>query len=146
MITLKLVLDLVYVAVLLGVTYKDIRERRIPNVVIGPAILLATVALFFVFPGWRAGAIGAFFGAGVMLIPVVTMGKKGGMGDVKLAFFMGLILGWPLILPALIIAHLSAATLLIGVIFKWLDRHTLIPFGPFLALGTLILLAIPYLR
>ena len=139
----EIVLDLVYCSLLLAVSIFDLRERRVPNRIIFPAIVIAGLAMFL-RPGWRPALLGALVGGGFMLIPVLAFGKKGGMGDVKLAFFMGLILGFPNIIPALIIAHVATLFLWVGVAFKWLDRRALIPFAPFLALGTAALLLAPY--
>ena len=114
-----------------------------PNNIMFPAILLGLIAMFY-RPGWQSGLIGAAVGAGIMLLPVVTLGKKGGMGDVKLAFFMGLILGFPGVLVALIIAHVSTIFLWIGILLKKLTRKSLIPFAPFLSFGALVILFLPY--
>lgn len=141
--SLRVILAIVYGFVLLLVSYTDIRERRIPNKVIIPAIGLAALAMFFV-ADWQTAVSGALFGGGFMMIPVLTLGKRGGMGDVKLAFFMGLILGFPTIIFALVIAHLSASLLWIGVWLKRLDRKSTIPFAPFLAIGTFIFMAPAY--
>jgi leader peptidase (prepilin peptidase)/N-methyltransferase len=137
-------LDLCYIAVLLAVSLVDLREKRIPNKIIVPAIGLALVAMFLTL-NWKSALVGAFFGGLFMLIPVMTLGKRGGMGDVKMAFFMGLILGFPAILFALIVAHLSALGLWIGVWVKRLNRKSVVPFGPFLAFGTFVFLLLPYL-
>jgi leader peptidase (prepilin peptidase)/N-methyltransferase len=62
-----------------------------------------------------------------------------GMGDVKLVFFMGLVLGWPNILVALFLAFLIGA--FVSVILIILKKKTLkseIPFGPFLVGATFI--------
>ena len=141
---LKIVLDIVYFCVLVAVSFTDLRSRRIPNKIIFPAIGLALIAMFYT-PGWRTALIGAALGAGFMLLPVVAFGKHGGMGDVKLAFFMGLILGFPGIVFALIVAHLSTIVLWIGVWLKRLNRKSVVPFGPFLAFGTAVFLLLPYL-
>ena len=63
-----------------------------------------------------------------------------GFGDVKFAFLMGLILGFPGIAIALYIAFLTGA--IIGcILIVWKKKKlsgTKIPFGPFLVLGTII--------
>ena len=62
-----------------------------------------------------------------------------GWGDVKLAFFMGLFLGYPKILVALFLAFLIGAA--VGLILIFLGKKTLkseIPFGPFLVSGTFL--------
>ena len=62
-----------------------------------------------------------------------------GFGDVKLGFLMGLVVGFPNILVALLIAFIVGA--ITGVILIYLKRKTMkaeVPFGPFLILGTFI--------
>jgi leader peptidase (prepilin peptidase)/N-methyltransferase len=62
-----------------------------------------------------------------------------GVGDVKLALFMGLFLGWPHILVALFIAFLLGS--IVGVFLVLNKNKSLsseVPFGPFLVVGTLI--------
>jgi len=75
----------------------------------------------------------AFFG----LLVLATRGKGMGIGDVKLAGLMGLVLGFPGIVIALMLAFLTGAS--VGVILvvvgkKHFGEH--IPFGPFLASAT----------
>ena len=60
-----------------------------------------------------------------------------GWGDVKLALFMGLLLGWPRIIVALFTAFLTGA--IAGIILVVTGKKGLkqtIPFGPFLIAGT----------
>jgi len=64
-----------------------------------------------------------------------------GLGDVKLAFLMGLFLGFPNILVALFLAFFIGAIIGIGLIIS--GKRTLkseVPFGPFLITGTFIAL------
>ncbi len=78
---------------------------------------------------------GAFF----LIIWLVTKRRGMGLGDVKLVFLMGLILGFPRIVVALYLAFLTGAGL--GVILILLRRKNLkskIAFGPFLIIGTVI--------
>ena len=84
-------------------------------------------------------AIGAalFF----LLIFLISRGKWMGFGDVKLAFFMGLFLGFPNILAALFLAFLIGA--IIGVCLIIIGRKKFsseVPFGPFLIMGTFLAL------
>lgn len=78
------------------------------------------------------GAAGFF-----LLLALITRGKGMGMGDVKLAGLMGLILGFPKIIVALMLAFLTGA--IAGVILILLGKKGFgehIPFGPFLAGAT----------
>jgi leader peptidase (prepilin peptidase)/N-methyltransferase len=64
-----------------------------------------------------------------------------GVGDIKLAFFMGLVLGWSNIFLALFLAFFIGAIVGVGLIIS--NKKTLkseIPFGPFLVTGTFLVL------
>ncbi|MDD4358476.1 MAG: prepilin peptidase [Candidatus Pacebacteria bacterium] len=66
-------------------------------------------------------------------------GKAMGFGDVKLVIFLGLLLGFPIILPALFIAFGTGAIIgLVAMAFKKRGMKSEIPFGPFLVLGTFV--------
>ncbi|MBI5448721.1 prepilin peptidase [Candidatus Gottesmanbacteria bacterium] len=81
------------------------------------------------------------FGASVffLLLWLLTGGRGMGLGDVKLVFLLGLLLGYPGIVVALYAAFLTGAG--VGVILMkarhktWKSR---VAFGPFLILGTVI--------
>jgi len=81
-----------------------------------------------------AGVMAAAF---FFAIFALSKGRAMGFGDVKLAFFMGLFLGWPNILVALFTAFFLGS--IIGVGFILLQQkgwRSEIPFGPFLIAGT----------
>ncbi|MHB8443145.1 MAG: prepilin peptidase [Patescibacteria group bacterium] len=73
-------------------------------------------------------------GAVFLLLIVITRGSGMGGGDMKLAFVMGLILGFPSILFVLFLAFLLGALIGIGLIIsKVKSMKSTIPFAPFLA-------------
>jgi leader peptidase (prepilin peptidase) / N-methyltransferase len=75
----------------------------------------------------------------LLFLNLITKGKGMGMGDVKLAIFVGLFLGWPRILVAMYAAFIVGAVVGVGLILgKKVKRKSQIPFGPFLILGTAI--------
>ncbi|MBI4036025.1 prepilin peptidase [Candidatus Daviesbacteria bacterium] len=82
-------------------------------------------------------AIGGFF----LSLIIITRGKGMGGGDVKLGAFIGLMLGFPNALVALILSFLTGAVFSVGLILLG-KKHfgQTIPFGPFLVLGSLIML------
>jgi len=140
--SVKLTLYLVYSAIFAIVLITDIERRLILNVLMFPAILFAAVASFFT-PGmvWQSalagGAIGFFFFLGAVLVgnAVFGSGAMGG-GDITLATFVGLIVGFPLIIEALVLTILIGAAislLLIVTRVRTLRDH--IPYGPFLVAG-----------
>lgn len=127
----------------------DLKHYIIPDRVILPSILLASFFTFYLFlftsaSGWDFlnpwfSAIGA--GLFFLALILVTRGRGMGGGDVKLAFLMGLVLGWPRLLWALYLAFVSGA--LVGLILIALKQKKFgqeIPFGPFLAGATLVVL------
>ena len=64
-----------------------------------------------------------------------------GGGDVKLAFFVGLIAGWPNMIVAVFASFLTGA--IVSVILMMLGKKKFgetVPFGPFLVAGTYIAL------
>ncbi len=120
----------------------DLKHYIIPDKVVYPAIF--TAFLYQLFEGLEFEILrpilssilaSAFF----LIIVLVSRGKWMGVGDVKLAAFMGLFLGFPNILVALFLAFFIGAIIGIGLIFS--GKRTLkseVPFGPFLILGTFI--------
>ena len=145
--SIKLILYFVYSFVFALVLVTDIERRLILNVVMFPAILLAFVASFFT-PGMRwnyallGGAIGfAFFFAAALVGNSVFGSGALGAGDVTLATFVGLIVGFPFIIEALVLTMLIGAgisLLLIVTRVRTLRDH--IPYGPFLVAGAIITL------
>ena len=71
---------------------------------------------------------------------LITKGKGLGFGDVVYAFMMGLVLGYPNIIVGLYVAFLTGA--IVSLILVWTGKKKMrgdsIPFGPFLAAGTII--------
>ena len=73
-----------------------------------------------------------------LFLYLTTKGRGMGFGDVKLAFFMGLFLGFPKIIFALYVAFLTGALVSIILVLRGKKRFRggTVPFGPFLVLGT----------
>lgn len=124
---------------LIVVFFADLKYGIIPDKIIFPAILISFLfSLFASKESWfLLPAVGAclFF----LLLFLITKGRGMGFGDVKFAFLMGLILGFPNIMVALYVAFLTGA--IVGIILIiWRKKRifgTSIPFGPFLVIGTL---------
>ena len=125
----------------------DLKHYIIPDKIIYPAIILALIFNFqFLiskqFSIFNPSILSAFGAAAFFLaIVLISRGRWMGMGDVKLAAFMGLFLGFPNILVALFLAFFIGAAIGIGLII--LGKKTLkseVPFGPFLVAGTFIAL------
>ena len=136
-------LTVAYSTVLLYLGYTDLRERRIPNRVVLPAAGVALVEA--VLAGtWRSDVLGGMLAATFFFLPMLIYGpEKAGAGDVKLALFIGLWLGYPAIVGAILVAALAVSALaLVSWLRGTLDRKATVPMAPFLALGTFTLLAL----
>jgi len=74
-----------------------------------------------------------------LVIYLLSKGKWLGFGDVKLALFLGLFLGWPNIFVSLFLSFIIGAIIGIGLmLFKSKGLKSQVPFAPFLILGTFI--------
>jgi leader peptidase (prepilin peptidase) / N-methyltransferase len=136
----RMVVAAYFCAVLVAVTATDLTHRIIPNRIVVPAaavILVAQTALE-PSPQWTLGALGA---SGFLFLAVLAYPAGMGMGDVKLALVMGAALG-KTVAVAMMLGMVSA--LVPSVIL--LARHGSkarkmgVPFGPFLALGSVVAL------
>ncbi len=77
----------------------------------------------------------------ILLLHLLTHGRGMGFGDVKLAFTIGFLLGIKSGLISLYLAFISGALVgLIMILFKQVKLKSKIAFGPFLALGTAMML------
>lgn len=75
------------------------------------------------------------------LLIIITKGKGMGWGDVKFVLFIGIALGFPNSLIAVLLAFLTGAIFSIGlIVFGKKSFGQTIPFGPFLSLGAYIAL------
>ncbi len=135
-----------FVSVLIVVSFIDLRHQIIPDVLSIPGVLtgLAFSLTPWGGPAWPEALVGAVAGGGFLLAVALVFerltGKEGmGFGDVKLLAMIGAWLGWRA-LPFVVLIS-SLAGILIGGGALLLARRGLrvrIPFGPFLALGSLI--------
>lgn len=136
-------LDLIFVAALVAITRIDLEHRIIPDRIVVPLAIAAIVLTAIFVPGQLPARVIAGAAAGGLLF-VAALAYPGGMGmgDVKLAAVMGLVLGRA-VAPALMIALLAGTVAGVVVIARRglaEGRRTAIPFGPFLALGSVVAL------
>ena len=118
----------------------DLERRIIPNRIVLPATAAALVVQTAREPGpeWLLAAIGA---GGFFLVLALVYPAGLGMGDVKLALFMGCGLGLAVVV-GLFAGFLAAAVPAIVLLARHgrAARKQAIPLGPFLALGAAIAL------
>ncbi|HKH30451.1 MAG TPA: prepilin peptidase [Gaiellaceae bacterium] len=136
-LTFDALLAAFFCAVLVAISAVDVEHRIVPNRIVIPAtaVLLPLHTLVDPTPEWALGA----FGAALFLFVAVLAYPAGmGMGDVKLALFMGAMLG-KTVAVGLMVGMLSALipSLFLFAMHGSKARKMKIPFAPFLALGSL---------
>lgn len=147
----------IFVLVLVQVIFFDFEHRLILDRVMFPAMGLALLVSLSPLvssriglwhqPWWTGIALG--LGAGMLFLLLSLAGaalfkaEALGFGDVKLALFMGLLLGWPYTFTAMFYGVLLAGLVSIGVIIWRRSMKGTIAYGPYLAAGALIVLLGP---
>lgn len=138
----------------------DLRVHAIPDrltlrapLVLGAGAVVVSLAGDLTGDAGTGGSVGSLVagGATAVLLPALLLltsalfrrlrGEAGvGLGDVKLAITIGLVLGWRgpglIVLAMLITAASSAALVLTLLAAGRLDLDDRMPFGPHLAIGT----------
>ncbi len=120
----------------------DLEHKLIPNIVVYPAAAIALATMILHDPArWWVPVTAALGAAGFLGLLHVIKPKGMGLGDVKLALLLGAVLGASVI-PALFIAFFVGSILGAVLIARFGKgaRTTQIPFGPYLALGSLLAL------
>jgi len=155
-ISLSLLSGLFLISVLIVIAFIDIKYLIIPNKVIYPAFLFALFFIVMAFfnrqmlplVGLKGPllSIAGFLAGGIFLFIVAVVGEKVfkqevmGGGDIKLAAFLGIFLGWYVLL-ALFLGFLFGSVVgIILVILKRKGKRDFVPFGPSLVLGGIITL------
>jgi len=157
-LTIALAVYCALVASFIVVTFVDLDHYIIPNEItfggIGIGLVLCFIARYM--PGDRFIVTKPLeaIGGGVIFAGVIYLldqfshlaFKKRGMGggDVKLAAVIGLFVGYKLILPVILVASVVGS--IVGILVVAIrhrqedDPSHYIPFGPYLVLGTIIVL------
>ena len=149
---LELGMFLIYAGLLIIIFFIDLENQLVLDKVTYPGMAIAFVFSFF-WPGVRtffffwpglgveSALLGGFFGLLVMTFIFIISHGGMGWGDVKMAVLIGLMVGFPLVIEALllswIVGGLVAVILLVLKIKGSKDR---IPSATFLAIATMVTL------
>jgi leader peptidase (prepilin peptidase) / N-methyltransferase len=137
-----LITTCLYAAFLLAVLVIDLEHRRVLNVMVAPAAVVALLASFL--PGGPTpvqALIGGALGFGIFtLLALIGRGAMG-LGDVKLAGVIGLMTGYPLVVAALALGILLGGIAAIALLVtRRAGRKGTMAYAPYLALGTIVVL------
>lgn len=131
-------LGLIVLTLMIFLTVFDYKYMILPDFAVAALIVLAIAGIVFDEKNIVPYLISSLSASGLLVfLNLITKGKGMGWGDVKLALFMGLFLGYPRIITAMYLAFIVGAVVSLGLIItKQATKKSLIPFGPLLILGT----------
>jgi len=146
-LNLELIALLMLAALLIVITFIDLEYQLILNKVTIPGLVIGAAL------SWQLHLLtltqilyGLLMGTGILII-IALLGKglfgkeSMGMGDVKMAAMIGVFVGAKGIIFSLFFGFLIAGLFsFAGMALKKLQRTSYIPFGPFIASGTLVYL------
>lgn len=138
---LSIIYHLIIFSSLIVVFFTDLKYGIIPDKVVFTATIITFIFLISQYPNLLISNFLSGIGASAFLglLFLITRGRGMGLGDVKLAFLMGLFLGFPKIIPAFYLAFLTGAAVSLILILAGKKRFgQTISFGPFLVLGTIL--------
>ena len=137
---------IVFIYILIVITVIDLDHMIIPDRLVGLGLITGIAAIFVgaIEIGWKNAFMGSLVYGGFLYLAGMV-GKRifkkeaMGMGDVKLGVMMGLLLGWKMSIMSLYLSFLVASIVgLTAIMTGQLRKGDRIPFGPFLAVGTVL--------
>jgi leader peptidase (prepilin peptidase)/N-methyltransferase len=139
---------MMFMSMLIVITFIDIDYQIIPDVITLPGIVLGLAGAIFILPephsyGRLLGISGSLIGllTGGVIFYIIAVASKGGMGggDIKFMAMAGATFGWKSVLLTIFIGSFAGSVFGIALmIFRGKGRKTKIPFGPFLSLGSAV--------
>jgi len=135
--SLQLLLATMYTCFFIVIFFIDLERHLVLNRVIYPAIIVALLAIP-ITPNHDVVKLvgGGAIGFGVLFLIAFIYPAGMGMGDVKLATFIGLVVGFPSVFAALLISFVAGGLIGGGLLLTGLKgRKDPIPFAPFLVAG-----------
>ncbi|MBA7495629.1 Prepilin peptidase PppA [subsurface metagenome] len=142
--------SLIYIilsSALIIITFIDLNEQVIPEVISLPGIVVGLILSFFVtYVSFINSALGIVIGGGIILVirlagSLIFKKESMGIGDIELAAMIGAFLGWRYIIMSLFLGFfLGALAGIILILSKIKSREDVVPFGPFIVLGSFITL------
>ena len=136
--TVEALVDILGCAVIVAVTVTDLERRIVPNRIVLPALAVALVVQTIRDPSveWVVAALGA---GGLFLVLALVYPAGLGMGDVKLAAFLGAWLGWDAFVGLFVGTLLGMLPALVVLVRRGAEgRRTTLPYVPALAAGAVI--------
>jgi len=134
--------DWFLIAVMTVIFIYDLRWYLILDIVTLPACIIIFLLNLALGITWQNMLISGIIGSSFFLFQfLISRGKWIGGGDIRLGLLMGIALGWPNILAAILLAYFIGSFVGIGLILsKKKEWGSQIPLGIFLSTATIITL------
>ncbi|HEY8471796.1 MAG TPA: A24 family peptidase [Natronosporangium sp.] len=141
-----------WAAAAVALTFIDLAVHRLPDRLTLPAAAWAlawlgvAAAITDAGDAWVRAAVAALVcGVGFALVTLIFGARGFGLGDAKMVLGAGALLGWlgwTALVAGLLLSFLASGLVATGLLIaRKVGRKDTLPFGPFLALGTLVTLA-----
>jgi len=128
-----------FIAAMVAVAFIDFDHMIIPNKIVLPGALIGLVASVAIHPqSWWMYVAGSLGAAGFLFALAMLWPGGMGPGDIKMALFMGAVLGVHVIIALFAAFLLGSAGGVYLMAVQKRSRKTKIPFGPYLALGAVV--------
>jgi len=146
-LTLQSLIYIILSSALIIIAFIDLSEQIVPDIISLPGIVIGLILSFFVpYISFINSVLGVVVGGGIILViglvgSVIFKKEAMGGGDVKLAAMIGAFLGWKYTIISLFLGFFLGALVGIFLILsKIKSKEDMVPFGPFIALGSFITL------
>lgn len=133
--------DYLVLFALVSLFFFDLKYRILPDAILAPLLVVVGARLLSQRPDMliNACATGALMAGLLGLLYLVSHGRWLGLGDVKLAFIVGVLFGYPGAVGVTLIAIWSGALVGVGLILvKRANMKTALPFGSFWVASAII--------
>ncbi len=146
-LTLQSLIYIILSSALIIIAFIDLNEQIVPDIISLPGIVIGLILSFFVpYISFINSVLGVVVGGGIILViglvgSVIFKKEAMGGGDVKLVAMIGAFLGWKYTIISLFLGFFLGA--LVGIfliLLKIKSKEDMVPFGPFIALGSFITL------
>lgn len=139
-LTLDSLTAIILISCLMISTFTDLEHQMIPDKVIFPTIVAGLMLnILFRRENLISFILGSVLGGGIILLIVIL--SRGGMGggDIKLFAAVGMFLGVRLTILAMLLSFIFGSLVgLILIMLKLKNMRDAIPFGPFIALASIV--------
>ena len=139
-------IDYLILALLVALFFFDFRHQVLPDVIVGTLAGIVLLRLISLRADLLVNSIatGALLMSLLGLLYIISKGRWLGFGDVKLAFAIGVLFGYPMAVGVTLIAIWSGALVGIGMIARRrATMETALPFGSFWAAAAILAVLAP---